>query len=83
MELIKTSLYPQQKEAIKRLFLVYAENGMRSTEGNTSLLKRILDPNSDLDIIHLLEEEVNFYKDISPMLIGEIMLIVLTSPTTF
>lgn len=82
MELIKTSLYPQQKEAIKRLFLEYAENGPRATEGNTSLLKRILDPNSDFDITEILEQEINFYRDISPLLLGEIILIVLKNPVT-
>ena len=82
MELTKTQLYPVQIEAIKRLMFEYANNGIRATEGNSSLLKRVSDTESDLDILQILEEEINFYHDISTLLVGEIMMIVLKNPNT-
>jgi len=81
MEIYKSVLNLTQKENLKRLYEYYGDGKLRTTEGNVSLLNRILDED-DFEILQWIYDEVTFYSDINPLLVGEIVYIIMRSKLT-
>jgi hypothetical protein len=72
MEIWKNSLTDQQKAKLKKLWEMYGDGSMKASYGNSSLLQRLI-LEDDIEIISLLYDEINFYVDISVMLLGDII----------
>ena len=80
--MLYNELTKYQKTELQRLSATYANSGMFSTEGNHELLLRLNNPEEEEDLIDIIKEEINFYNDVTTLLVGEIVKILLTDTTT-
>lgn len=78
-----SELTKRQVDELNRLLPLYGHSGYLSTEGNEYLLSRVLDKEKeDIDILEAMKSEFNFYRNVTPLLLGEMMMIILKDDTT-